>query len=374
MQLDDTTRSTWDVRHYGAAGDGTTDDVDAIQLAVDRCHAAGGGLVLLPSGRYRSGPISLRSKVQLHLASGARLVPDPSAEAPLIIVGDQEDVSITGAGIIDGGAAAGPLIVVERCRRVRVHDLTLVHAPGGTLRVDGCGDVELRGLTVTAATEATSGDGVEILGSQDVIISDCRLRAGAAALVVRSSADHDAPCRNVIVGRCTLSGTERGLGVEGRGVLGRGLFSDLVISDSEVGVEIAAGAGGRIEGLRFSNLIIDTTVPIAVRADAGAAVRDLAFTGMTIAATAPASLTGTAEGPLERIRLGHLDWTLPAGDASALHGRHLADLIIDGVTLRRGDAVEADARNGFVLEEARGVLVRGLHKETSKPPADVAGA
>lgn len=379
MQLDETTRSTWDVRHYGAAGDGTSDDADAIQLAVDRCHAAGGGQVLLPAGRYRSGPIRLLSNVQLHLSAGARLLAGPtgSATEPLIFVLDQDNVSITGAGAIDGGDVSGPVIVADRSRRIRVHDVTLVHGPHGTLRLDRCRDVELRGLTVTNAAEVRTGDGIELVDSRDVNLSDCRIRAGAGALVVRTSDraadDHGPSCENVIVGRCLLGAAERAIGlVGGGGVLRNCLFTDLMISDSGLGIDITAGAsenGARIEGLRFSNLIIDTTTPIAVRADAGAAmVRDLTFTGLTITASSGASLIGAAETPLERIRLSDVDWTLSgAGEtddrSAALHGRHLAGLVVDGVTVRRDGVVNGNGRDDFVLEHTRGVLVRGLIEE-----------
>ncbi len=212
-------------------------------------------------------------------------------------------------------------------------------------------------------------------------ISDCRIRAGAGALVVRTSeraaADHEPSCGNVIVGRCTLGAAERGIGVDGgRGVLRNCLFSDLVITDSGLGVDISAGAsaeGTRVEGLRFSNLIIDTAAPIAVHAVAtGATIRDLSFTGMTITATAGASLIGAAEAPLQRIRLTDLDWTVrTAGGApdAALRGQHLVDLIVDGVTVRRDEVVDGAGRD-FVLEHARGVLVRGLSEDVAMSATD----
>jgi hypothetical protein len=259
--------------------------------------------------------------------------------------------------------------------------------------------VELRGLTVTNPAESRTGDGIDITDSRDVTIGDCRIRAGAGALVVRTSDraddDHepsgtrphaDVQCGNVIVGRSTLAAAERGISlIGGSGILRNCLFADLVISESILGIDIAAGASGaaRVEGLRFSNLIIDTAAPIAVRAVAGAAtIRDLAFTGMTITASSSASLFGAAEAPLERIRLSDLDWTVgPDGDPTpgdaptdpALHGRHLADLIVDGVTVRREGVVNGNGRDDFVLEHTRGVHVRGLTEETAMSSADSVG-
>ena len=122
---------TIDIRDHGALGDGTTNDAPAIQSAIDACHAAGGGRVLIPSGAtYLSGSIELRSNVELHVERGAVLAgaPDPAAYTARLEVGalsggvvnDQNDaalafitangatdVAITGGGRIDVDLLAG---------------------------------------------------------------------------------------------------------------------------------------------------------------------------------------------------------------------------------------------------------------------------
>ena len=65
--------TTFDVRQYGAKGDGKTIDTAAIQKALDECDAAGGGIVQLPAGTYLCQPITLRSKTTLQLDEGATL-------------------------------------------------------------------------------------------------------------------------------------------------------------------------------------------------------------------------------------------------------------------------------------------------------------
>lgn len=105
---------------YGAIGDGIHFNTEAIQRAIDDCAQQGGGRVVIPAGVWRTGPLTLRSQINLHLEKGALLLfePNPShyplitsyfegeqmirAQAPL----DGEnlhDVAITGEGIIDGG-------------------------------------------------------------------------------------------------------------------------------------------------------------------------------------------------------------------------------------------------------------------------------
>jgi len=119
--------AVYDVRGFGARGDGTSVDSDAINKAIDAAAAAGGGIVDLPAGRYLSFSIRLKSHVTLRFNPGAVLVAGdpasglgkydlPEANAAdlyqdfghshwrnsLISAIDVEDVAIVGAGLIDG--------------------------------------------------------------------------------------------------------------------------------------------------------------------------------------------------------------------------------------------------------------------------------
>jgi len=73
--------SVFDVRAFGAAGDGKTLDTRAIQAAIDACSEAGGGKVVLTAGTYLSGSIHLRSRITLALDAAARLVGTSDTEA-----------------------------------------------------------------------------------------------------------------------------------------------------------------------------------------------------------------------------------------------------------------------------------------------------
>src|SRR5690348_14537205 len=63
--------TTFDIRDFGAKGDGAAKDTAAIQKAIDAAAAQGGGTVLVPSGRYLSGTIHIKSNITLHLSPGA---------------------------------------------------------------------------------------------------------------------------------------------------------------------------------------------------------------------------------------------------------------------------------------------------------------
>ena len=101
--------ATFNVRQYGAAGDGTRMDTAALQQAIDAAANAGGGTVAFPPGRYLSASLDLKSHVTLQLDEGATLLGSPHRQdyRPGKVFGllraDQlQDIGVCGKGTIDG--------------------------------------------------------------------------------------------------------------------------------------------------------------------------------------------------------------------------------------------------------------------------------
>ena len=112
----------FNVRDYGAVDDGTTDCSNAFAAAINACEVAGGGRVVVPSGRYLSGPIHLKSNTNLHLEAGSTIafLTDPQhylpavltrwegvelmGYSPLIYAFQQKNIAVTGSGTLDGQA------------------------------------------------------------------------------------------------------------------------------------------------------------------------------------------------------------------------------------------------------------------------------
>lgn len=112
----------FDVTRYGAVADGKTDCTAAIARAIAECNRAGGGRVVFPSGVFYTGPIHLKSNVDLHVPAGAtlRFSRDTRRYLPvvytrwegvecmnysaLIYADGQENIAVTGAGTLDGQA------------------------------------------------------------------------------------------------------------------------------------------------------------------------------------------------------------------------------------------------------------------------------
>ena len=112
----------FDITRYGAQSGGATDCTAAIRAAIDACSSAGGGRVVVPAGRFLTGPVHLKSRVNLHLARGATLAFSQDTKrylpavftrcegtelmnySPFIYALDQQDIAITGEGTLDGQA------------------------------------------------------------------------------------------------------------------------------------------------------------------------------------------------------------------------------------------------------------------------------
>jgi polygalacturonase len=111
------------VTKFGAVADGLTSNTAAFQQAIDASSQAGGGVVLVPRGQWLTGPLSMRSNVNLHVATGAlvqfsarrddyQLIKtnweglDAVRNQPLIYGQNLENVAITGGGVLDGAGAA----------------------------------------------------------------------------------------------------------------------------------------------------------------------------------------------------------------------------------------------------------------------------
>jgi polygalacturonase len=113
---------TFNITSYDAVGDGRTDCSAAFARAIAACHAAGGGRVLVPAGRFLTGPLRLQSNVELHVAQNATIAFDTNplkyvppvltrwegvelmGVSPFIYAYQQNHIAITGPGTLDGQA------------------------------------------------------------------------------------------------------------------------------------------------------------------------------------------------------------------------------------------------------------------------------
>jgi polygalacturonase len=217
-------KACFNVRDFGATGDGKTLDSPAIDRAIDAAAQAGGGTVLVPAGTYLSGSIHLQSNIHLLIDAGATILGAPQEmnaydETEAYNSGGYQDgghcyfhnsliwgenltnVFISGNGTIHGGGlvredkildkmvgfdhlnppvtnAAPPVrlgnkaIALKLCRNVLIRDITILHGGHFAILVTGCDN-----LTVDNVTMDTDRDGIDIDCCRNTMVSNCRINS-----------------------------------------------------------------------------------------------------------------------------------------------------------------------------------------------------
>ena len=287
----------FNVRDFGARGDGSTVDTAAFQRALDACGEAGGGVVRVPAGEYLCQPLTLRSHTTLLLESGAALratreprdfmkqpgdwlqAKSSSDFLPLIGGSNVTNVALVGEGTIDGsGDVWWPaaeearrrqpgytlprprLIVLTRCRSVRLSGITLCNAPTFHFVPVECEDVWIENVTVRAPDPAPNTDGIDPSLSRRVVITNCVLDVGDDNIAIKSGRrlpDRLFGCEDITVVHCRFYhghglsiGSETVGGI--RGVRVRGC----VFEGTENGIRIKSyrGRGGLVEDLVYEDI------------------------------------------------------------------------------------------------------------------------
>ena len=351
----------YDVREFGAAGDGRTKDTAAIQKAIDAAAGAGGGEVLLTAGTYLSGSLFFKSHVDFHLAQGATLKGSSDREdynaadvypqnwasggAPygdnisgghLILGVGITDVTLRGPGRIDGSAPAfmldangkqypkwkygipwrpGQMVWFCDSAGIRITDVEMLDPPYWTCFLLNCERVQIRGCYVHNATtpyRCLNGDGFDIDRCRHVTVSDCIIDVYDDAITLRASLANKlaepGDCAFVTIANCTVSGTCDAIRIGvGEGRIHDAVFSNLVIHESGTAINLTGsyGPGVRgtdIEGLRFQNIRVLTTREF-LRAhhmySSEAVFRDIVFDGISGDVRQPARVWAHPNRPFE---------------------------------------------------------------------------
>ena len=210
----------FNVKDYGAKGDGKTLDHPAINKAIDAAVKNGGGTVFLPAGTYLSGSIHLQSNINLFLDAGCVIMGAPQGigaydkeeefkglyyqdgghtyfHNSLIWGENLKNVSITGHGMINGGGLTkeskgqneGPLgkasksIALKLCSNVLIRDITIFHGGHFAIIVTGCNRITIDNVTID-----TNRDGMDIDCCKNVMVSNCKVNSpNDDAIVPKSS-------------------------------------------------------------------------------------------------------------------------------------------------------------------------------------------
>lgn len=284
----------FDVKNYGATGNGTANDSAAIGKAIVAAAAAGGGTVRIPSGTYKSADtVHLASNVTIQLDAGATVVGAGSATYDAaepnqwdkyqdyghshfhdaMFFGDKlTDFGFTGSGTIDGGGnlitgnpkagQADKILSLTRCAGLTLSGITLKRGGHFGALINGCSGVTSDHLTI-----ATSGDrdGWNVISTTNVKITNATIAANDDALVFKSDYALGAKLPN---GNVTVDGSHLSavccnalmFGSETCGDFSGYRFSDIVITSAhKSGLGIVSMDGAKISDVHYRNITMSGT-------------------------------------------------------------------------------------------------------------------
>lgn len=368
---------TFNVRHYGAVGDGTANDAPAINKAIKACNAAGGGTVFVPTGIYASGSIHLKSNVTLALDAGAVLkampgIMDPwepnphdrglmdSAyyhwEASLIWGKNLENVKIYGPGTLDGSAltrnskvprgTGDKGIALKLCKNVEIRNLNIREGGHYALLATGC-----EGMLVDNVTIKTNRDGVNLSQCKDVQVVHCHIDAvryvdghpagGDDAVKLGSdlSLGNARPSENITVKNCFLASGCNALqfGTETIGPFKNIRFENIrIMRAGKAGISITSNDGSGIDAVHYKDITMEKTfVPIFIKVSDVArvpegtykrgAIRNITFENVTATdcisyfknREMPCVIWGKPGSPIENIKFKNVQITVKGGHAAS---------------------------------------------------------
>jgi polygalacturonase len=280
---------------FGIYSDGVTLNTRSIQFAIDYIHKEGGGRLVFDVGRFLTGSIHLKSNVTLHLLEGAVIVGslnpldyDRQIFTAVVLSDDQQNIGITGKGIIDGQGRQvarnvvdlvhkglikdafrndrpevenRPMLVYFRnCTNVLIQKVTMRNSAAWVQTYDQC--IRLRIDSITVDSRAFwNNDGLDIVDCDSVVVTNSYLDAADDGICLKS---HDASkvCQNVNVRNCVIRSSASAIKF---GTASLGGFRNIRITNIRIfdtyrsAIALEAVDGGSISNVEVDSLRVSHT-------------------------------------------------------------------------------------------------------------------
>jgi len=229
---------------FGINSDGVTLNTRSIQFAIDHIHQQGGGRLVFDVGRFLSGSIHLKSNVTIHLLEGAVLLGtlnpldyDRKGLTAFILCHDQQNIAITGKGVIDGQGREvarnvvalvhkglikdafrndrpevpiRPMLIYFRsCKNILISGVTMRNAAAWVQTYDQCKNLLVDSITVDSRA-FWNNDGIDIVDCDSVAITNSYIDADDDGVCLKSH-DPNAVCQNILVRNCTIRSSANGI-------------------------------------------------------------------------------------------------------------------------------------------------------------------
>ncbi len=283
----------YNILKYGAIGDGRTLNTSCIQKAIDSAHMQGGGQVIIPTGKFLTGSIILKSNVDLHLENGGVLLGSINTNhyekrgywKALILAKEATNISISGRGTIDGQGqklalrldslfhigeledkhynfvekrprfSARPLLIqITQCENIVIKDVHMTNAACWVQNYDRSKNILIESIYVDSDA-FWNNDGIDISDCSDVIVRNSYVNASDDGICLKSHFK-DYLCENISIENCEVRSSASAIKLGTKSIGG---FKDIHIKNIKVfdtfrsAVAIESVDGGLLE-----NIFIDS--------------------------------------------------------------------------------------------------------------------
>lgn len=393
----------FNVRDFGARGDGATLDTAALNKAIEACAAAGGGQVLVPPGNYLSGTVVLKSNVHVRLEAGSRIVGtrdltqyryftppagtfearNPRWHSALILMDGVQNVSISGEGTIDGNNVRDPkgeermrgphALVAGNSHGISIRDVHFRDAGNYHMLLEWSNDIEIRNV------KASGGwDGVHLRWTKNVVISDSQFYTGDDAIAGRY-------WENILITNCVLNsscngvrviGPARRLIIHGCLIYGPGLYPHITSGRHNLlaGIYLQPGSwdpsSGDLDDIFLSDITIrNPATPFRLIMHKGNRGGEVVFNRISASGVYRGGIwLASEDAPVERVVLRDVNVEYSRDDPSlkaehrplpawGLVARNLTRLLIENVRL---SAAEPSGRPVLMAEDVEKLTLNHL--------------
>lgn len=304
------TPAEYNVRDFGAKGNGNTIDSPAINKAIQKAASKGGGRVMIPAGEYLCYSIKLESNIELHLSQGATIIsakptdtggydlPEPQpytqyqafghnhVQNSLIWGHNIHNVSITGRGMIDGcnltswnegrKFEGNKAIAFRGCRNVTLNGVTIYRGGHFAVHSTDCDNLHISDLRVD-----TDRDGINIICCKNVSVSNCLINGPQDDCIVLKSnysLGRFKDVENVTITGCVISGYQCGSMLDGTYKRFDPAF-DVFRSGGRI--KLGTESSGGYKNIAVSNIVFDYCGGLMLQSMDGGHLEDATFNNIT---------------------------------------------------------------------------------------------